>query len=190
MPGDAGNVLRIIGTRVIDPRGGQRALVSGVKGSVEVALSQPERFFATKDRGSTWREVTMPVPSTPSMPAPLTVDGRGGLYMTDPTGRMFRSTDWAATWKEMGKLPVADLSFGPMGSLRSGELFAWPPFSSGDLWRTVDGGATWKPIDASVGFELELAVGSGDVLLGWNKGRPVASTDAGRSWRERAYVIT
>jgi photosystem II stability/assembly factor-like uncharacterized protein len=158
--------------------------------SLAAAPSQPEALYAgtfewgvgrSRSAGERWQiglenglnAVTVRLLKFPRPDTAL-------LALGDQGARSFRSTDGGRTWQQFAR-----------GLSRDGlNDLAWEPghpetlyaFNGTGLWRSLDGGSSWKRISASTGGHLAILDGStfvADVGCGLFR-----SVDGGRTWRK------
>ena len=172
---------------VIDRASPNRALVSGLSGSLDTVNSLntwPRQTFTTEDWGATWNAVDLPVrPPVGFGPNVILADDASAIYVPAETLEvLWRSTDWCGSWKVgedvSTRASLAGLTL--LGGHRPGELFVWP-------LRTLDGGASWHelPFPATPAFMPVLAAGDGTVV-GLTGITITATSDAGATWRSSA----
>jgi photosystem II stability/assembly factor-like uncharacterized protein len=91
----------------------------------------------------------------PAIVGGLAIDPRtpSTVYAAILNGGIFKSTDAATTWKSTGPLPAAvgtavavDL-LNPAVLYASGAAVSIPPVFNGSLYKSLDAGATWSPIN-------------------------------------------
>lgn len=184
-------LLRGMKYRLLGPsRGGRVTAVTGVP-------SQPTTFymgvasgglFRTTDNGVTWTPLTDGKVNVPSMGAIAVADsdpniiylgtGSDGVRSNVSTGRgVYKSTDAGATWRFMGLY-----NSGQIGAIRihptnpnivwlsaTGDIFK--PNTERGIFKTTDGGATWKKtlyINEEVGAQdVEIQPGNTNVVYAW-----------------------
>ncbi|HET9984263.1 MAG TPA: hypothetical protein VFQ38_11775, partial [Longimicrobiales bacterium] len=137
---------------------------------------QPERgVFRTMDGGKTWEKVLFVDPNTgaadivmdPSNPRIL----YAGMWQLEmhtygresggPGSGLYRSTDAGSTWKKLGGHGLPTHTIGKIGLAMArsnpsrvyalietgdGAPYKGQPTDSGELWRSDDGGETWKVV--------------------------------------------
>ncbi len=177
--------------RLVGPsRGGRVTTVTGVP-------SQPKTFymgvasgglFKTTDGGATWTAITdgkVPLGSTgcvavsESDPQVIYLGtGSDDVRSNVSTGRgMYKSTDGGATWKFMGLYNA-----GQIGGVRihptnpnvvwvSAQGDAFKSNAERGIFKTTDGGATWKKVffisDQIGAMDVELQPGNPNVVYAW-----------------------
>jgi photosystem II stability/assembly factor-like uncharacterized protein len=112
-------------------------------GDPSVVLAATRRgYFRSRDGGSSWDQVSLPLNDlTPHALAFLPGDDREVLATT--SGGLIRSRDQGATWDWVtGGIPRCDLT----GLLvyPDGRTILASDFTRGGVFRSVDGGETWK----------------------------------------------
>ncbi len=184
-------LMRGMNFRLLGPsRGGRVTTVTGVP-------SQPTTFymgvasgglFRTTDNGVTWTPLTDGKVPVASMGAVAVADsdpnviylgtGSDGVRSNVSTGRgVYKSTDAGATWRFMGLYNA-----GQIGAIRihptnpnivwlsaTGDIFK--PNTERGIFKTTDGGATWKKtlyINEEVGAQdVEIQPGNTNVVYAW-----------------------
>jgi photosystem II stability/assembly factor-like uncharacterized protein len=177
--------------RLVGPsRGGRVTTVTGVP-------SQPKTFymgvasgglFRTTDGGVTWAPLTDGKVSAPSTGSVAVADsdpnviylgtGSDGVRSNVSTGRgMYKSTDGGQTWKFIGLYNA-----GQIGAVRihptdpnivwvSALGDAFKPNSERGVFKTTDGGQTWKKVlfvsDQVGAMDVELQPGNPNVVYAW-----------------------
>ena len=158
--------------------------------SVAQAASQPNdiyvlsetQFFASQDAGATWHStVQMPCAggTSPAVypDAPLTV------FLACRDRAVYRSDDGGSTWQAAGLpsgLGAVTLAVSPDHTLYAGEEQA----GADNLFRSIDGGATWTPIDSADGPVSGIAVdpANPNQLAAATWAGVILSNDGGDTW--------
>ena len=123
----------------------------------------------------------------------------GGLLLHEIRNDTWRSTDNGATWTEMNASPGWSARYGhssvvmPDASIvLMGGCYSDGPCRN-DTWRSMDNGATWTQVNASVGWSARgihssVAMPDGSiVLMGGFDGSPFIKNDV---WRSTDYGAT
>jgi photosystem II stability/assembly factor-like uncharacterized protein len=140
-----------------------------------------QRFFATDDAGTTWREITAPAASDPSLTATLVADRTSSLFM-EIGGMLFVSNDWGNAWTSVGPMPSPDASLrGELEPPAAGALFAGLPDAS-TLWRSTDGGGSWQSLAKPLSFQPWVAPDANSIV-GQVGSSVVATHDGGAHWQ-------
>jgi photosystem II stability/assembly factor-like uncharacterized protein len=219
------NMLSGLRWRLIGPfRGGRVLAVTGVRG-------QPNHFYfgsvgggvwETIDAGRTWQPIfdEMPIASigaiavAPSDPSILYV-GSGEADMRSDIGYgngMYKSTDGGKSWKHIGLQDTHQIGRVQVNPANPDVVFvaalghAYGPNEERGLFRTTDGGASWKKIlyqDADTGA-IDVVFGEDSSVLYaalWRTRRPpwnvyppsygpgsglYKSSDGGETWNRIA----
>jgi hypothetical protein len=149
-------------------------------------------------QGPTWEPLGAPGPI-----ARLFAPASGALLAAGD-GKLVRSDDGGATWREIALPPGADLSFAIRTSYKPprvgpGRLAADPSnhdvlyVSAGGLQKSVDGGVTWTPLEIGEGTVVAVAVSPADsdvvhavVATQAREWHRLRSHDGGATWEQMA----
>jgi len=146
--------------------------------------------YKSVDAGRTWQPVNNGLKSTtvralaidPTPPKGQSPEASLTLYAGTQQGDIYKSLDGAANWALMEAIgaPVTAIALSP---LRPGVVFA---ATAEGLYRTTDGGATWKPLAGGIWkFKLDgVAIDpkKPSVVYVVGPGGVYKSTDGGDNW--------
>lgn len=151
-------------------------------------LAGPQRLWRSSDAGRAWSAAApWPGPLQGAAPLLLVVDGREPQQLLASAGAgVWQSRDAGQTWQLAGDLPpLAEISSLVAAPDRSGLAYAG---SRTLVYRTVDGGMTWRGAALPAAADLVGALFV-DPLVGEtvyaadSAGQLFRSDDAGSSWR-------
>lgn len=132
--GDGGKTFALASRQV---GGSVFGLAATAAGEV-LAADKGNGLLASDDAGHTWRrligEPTLGVAINPNDPRTVLATGKG----------IFRSADAGRTWTRVLDIPQGA---GPVAWSPSGAKVAYVVGFDRTLYRTDDGGATWRPVD-------------------------------------------
>jgi hypothetical protein len=190
--GSGGNFL-FISPYILDPNDHHRLFLGG------------DVLFRSADSGVTWKSASTAVPGGAMISAVAAVAGRPGFVLAGTTtGMILRNTNATET---TGSTPWPSAQ--PRGGFVSSIVIdptnpdtayaTYAGFGGGaHLWRSLDGGATWSPLDGSGAYSIpdipvhSIALDGARLFLGTDLGILI-STDAGATWHpenEFPAVIT
>ena len=164
-------------------------------------------LFQTQDGGATWRDISGPMVGRSVHRLVQVRSHLDRLYagLRDPNdstkGGLFRSDDAGASWRQLGTSQLGDVQSLSVCAARPNVVIvaAGPPDGAGGsvweritLWRSEDGGDTWKQMDTRrVAFAAVSPVDPDTVYLcTWAKdiAHEVSglwvSRDGGKTWRD------
>jgi photosystem II stability/assembly factor-like uncharacterized protein len=150
----------------------------------------------TRDGGRSWDAITPSGVDAGAIRDVFFLDARRGwalaadpprawtTYVTKDGGRSWAAAPFPGDSRTYGEKAETHLDF--VDGVHGWAMVKIPTssnFSAGDLFRTVDGGTTWKKLSIPVGDEIDFADGG----LGWIAGGPAgdelyATRDAGDTW--------
>jgi photosystem II stability/assembly factor-like uncharacterized protein len=185
--------------------------VGGAQAPLDAALVTPDfgwvltadRLLISRDGGTTFSDVTVPVPASQARAAFFS-DARHG-YVAAPTGPTItaaRTSDGGRTW-QAGTLVDATApaaQYGPLrlsfGDQTHGVILAQTPTSGAvsapaRLFATADGGRSWSAGSAPVAGEITMEPGGKIWLAGGVVGDELhSSSDQGRHWNNAKVQLT
>jgi photosystem II stability/assembly factor-like uncharacterized protein len=177
------------------------------------SIAYGDGVYKSTDAGATWKHLGLEntkqigrIIVDPKNPNIVFVAALGNVYAANPDRGVYRSNDGGATWQKVlfknDDLGAIDLAFDPVDSkivyatlwnVRRPPWFIYTPANGpgAGIFKSVDGGATWKEI--SVGIPLEGRGHIGIAVAPANRNRLYAvvdakeggvfiSNDAGASW--------
>ncbi|MBK7259657.1 MAG: hypothetical protein IPI01_18020 [Ignavibacteriae bacterium] len=161
------------------------SLVSGLplpdsSGQMVFAGTYGNGVFASTDNGQSWfsRGQTISSFQTTAMTA-----AHSGIYVAGSGGKVFRSSDWGASWQELGTgLPYTELLC--VGTVEDGiEEWVYCGTVDAGVWRCPASGGTWAPMNSGLGNlrinDIEL---NGEGLYAGTYEGVYRSYDRGVSW--------
>jgi photosystem II stability/assembly factor-like uncharacterized protein len=194
--GGTGNDARLIAlARLVAPSFGY-AVVSHDYGG---------RVYLTRD-GRSWRDATPPGLEGVVEDTVFLDERRGWVVSSDCVGSagvaVHRTGDGGRTWSSSRRVTFIGCHAGARAKLEvlDGRR-AWladgdPAAPYAELWRTLDGGATWSRVSGRQRFPYLGLVRFLDGRHGWlgrnefvHRQRPYETRDAGRTWRPRSLAL-
>jgi photosystem II stability/assembly factor-like uncharacterized protein len=160
-------------------------------GRVYVAINAS--VLSSRDHGRTWHSVPLPSDDEDVTVTALVVGPNGNVYAS--AGALFRSADRGRTWVSLGAaVPAQSFSTFLAFDFTSAALYSVSAqLDGGGVYRSRDGGVTFKPIGlqgVSLSF-VAVAPGPTNVLyaggspqFAGGQGGLFRSTDGGAHWRE------
>ena len=179
------------------------------------AFVADSRLFRSTDRGDTWQDRSAALPGGPTREMAFVTDNEGWLatFGSAATQCQYQSvgiahtTDGGAKWDQLvvpGVAPAPDASGlgGPkckerlaFADAQRGFLSAYDPNSAPVIYRTTDGGNTWKTVFTDTGGGAPLTdLGFTDpthgvaVLGATPDPKLLVSSDAGATWRAQVFT--
>jgi photosystem II stability/assembly factor-like uncharacterized protein len=140
------------------------------------------------DGGRTWSRID---PPQRTYSYQLSVSGTepGTLYAVSSSGQTFKSSNKGQSWVQLAAPGLAKMLISD--PMQPGVLYA---AASGGLFKSSDGGASWRPAHAGLGnmyiFEIAVAPLNSSVLYVAGTGGISRSTDGGESWRRLGPQLT
>ena len=177
------------------------------------SIAYGDGIYKSTDAGTTWKHLGLEntkqigrIIVDPKNPNIIFVAALGNVYAPNPDRGVYRSHDGGATWQKVlfknDDLGAIDLAFDPVDSktvyatlwnVRRPPWFIYAPANGpgAGIFKSVDGGTTWKEI--SVGIPLEGRGHIGIAVAPTNRNRLYTvvdakeggvfiSNDAGASW--------
>ncbi len=166
------------------------------------------RLYWSNDQGTTWREITPPMPAKAVIQDVTFLDAASGrvLWSTGETGgpisfQMASTNDQGAHWSV---IDVQTLAASDPDAVFDGAVMDWLDgshgwisikrssgvnFSSGTILRTGDGGVTWERLTPPLGEPVDFI----DAQTGWMAGGPAGNQlfktqDGGMTWQEQTIT--
>ena len=176
-------------------------------------ISYGDGMYKSLDAGKTWTHIGLEdtrhiarIMVNPTNPDVLFVAAMGHAYGPNETRGVFRSTDGGKTWQKVlykdNKTGAIDLTFDPsnphilFAALYEAQRYPWTAVSGGSgsgLYKSIDGGETWKHLEghglpSGVLGRIGVSVSGGDgnrvyAIIEAEKGGVYRSDDAGESWQ-------
>ncbi|MEV5507697.1 RICIN domain-containing protein [Streptomyces orinoci] len=157
-------------------------------------------ILRSTDQGRTFRRTDLPFKlggneDGRSMGERLVVDpsDHSRLYLGTRKNGLWRSTDYGATWSQVGSFPVKDgassgvgLSFVTFGRPGSKTVYAGVADKTASLYRSTDGGSTWQAVPGRPTGQLPqhgVVSGDGSLYLTYTNTPGPNGVTAGSVWK-------
>ena len=169
--------------------------------------------YKSSDAGKTWKHLGLEntkqigrIIVDPKNPNTVFVAALGNVYAPNPDRGVYRSRDGGATWEKVlfknEEVGAIDLAFDPVDpkivyatlwNVRRPPWFIYAPANGpgGGIYKSVDGGSTWKEISEGIPLEGRGHIGISVTPTNRNRiyaavdakdGGIFASNDAGATW--------
>ncbi len=169
--------------------------------------------YKSTDAGKTWKHLGLEdtkqigrIIVDPKNPNTVFVAALGNVYAPNPDRGVYRSRDGGATWQKVlfknEDVGAIDLAFDPLDpkivyaslwNVRRPPWFIYTPANGpgGGIFKSVDGGSTWKEISAGIPLEGRGHIGISVAPANRNRlyavvdakdGGVFSSNDAGATW--------
>lgn len=203
-----------IGAIAVAPSAPNTVYVGTGEADMRSQISYGDGMYKSIDAGKTWKHVGLEntrqigrVIIDPKDPNIVFVAALGHVYGANPDRGVYRTKDGGSTWQKVlfknDNVGAIDLSFDPVNS-KIVYATLWntrrPPWSiyapsygpGGGIYKSVDGGSTWKPTDAGIPTESQghigIAVAPSNAkriyaVVDAKAGGLYRSDDAGASWK-------
>ncbi|MFI9366171.1 RICIN domain-containing protein [Kitasatospora sp. NPDC053057] len=157
-------------------------------------------ILRSTDQGKTFQRTDLPFKlggneDGRSMGERLVVDpsDHSRLYLGTRKNGLWRSTDYGATWSQVGGFPVKDgassgvgLSFVTFGPSGSKTIYVGVADKTTSLYRSTDGGNTWQAVPGQPTGQLPhhgVLSGDGSLYLTYSNGPGPQPVTAGSVWK-------
>jgi photosystem II stability/assembly factor-like uncharacterized protein len=177
------------------------------------SIAYGDGVYKSTDAGKTWKHLGLEntkqigrIIVDPKNPNTVFVAALGNAYAPNPDRGVYRSQDGGATWQKVlfknEDVGAIDLAFDPLDSkivyatlwnVRRPPWFIYAPANGpgAGIFKSTDGGATWKEISAGIPVEgrghIGIAVASSNrnrvyAVVDAKEGGVFSSNDAGVTW--------
>ncbi len=166
--------------------------------TIGVSAFSPRAVLKSTDGGGHWNKTDLGIfMYSESGPGVLTIDPKNPEYIYVGTsgimgGRFYKSTDGGNSWSTRGdtttnfRFGVTAIAINPDSS----NIIYAGTNQSGDIYKSIDFGDTWKHLELSGGYVMTIVFGkpTSTVYVGTSNGfyyklGIFQSTDAGNSWQ-------
>ncbi|MDQ6894467.1 MAG: hypothetical protein M3167_17555 [Acidobacteriota bacterium] len=144
--------------------------------------------FKSTDRGSTWGAMNNGLPQT-EIRSLAVAPAPSGTIFAATSGGVYRSADAARTWNPAPGF-AASVRTVAVDPLTPSIVYAGTEgvFTTSGVFKSMDGGASWAPMNTGLGNATVLSVAAsptvaGMVFLGTQGGGVFVTTNAGATWR-------
>jgi photosystem II stability/assembly factor-like uncharacterized protein len=202
-----------IGAVAVAPSQGNTVYVGTGEADMRSQVSFGDGMYKSTDAGKTWQHIGLEktrqigrVAVDPKNPNIVFVAALGNMYGPGPDRGLYRSRDGGKTWDKVlykdDNTGAIDVTFDPANS-QTVYAALWntrrPPWSiyppsygpGGGIFKSTDGGTTWKEIDNGIPLEgrgrIGIAVAPSNAkrlyaIVDATKGGLFRSDDAGMTW--------
>jgi photosystem II stability/assembly factor-like uncharacterized protein len=209
---DATNVASI-GAIGVAPSDGNVIYVGTGEADMRDSIAYGNGIYKSTDAGKTWKHLGLEntkqigrIILDPKNPNTLFVAALGNVYAPNPDRGVYRSRDGGVTWQKVlfknDDLGAIDLAFDPVDSkivyatlwnVRRPPWFIYAPANGpgAGIFKSVDGGTTWKEISEGIPLEGRGHIGIAVAPTNRNRlysvvdakdGGVFISNDAGATW--------
>jgi photosystem II stability/assembly factor-like uncharacterized protein len=209
---DSNNVASI-GAIAVAPSSPNTVYVGTGEPDMRDSIGFGDGVYKTTDAGKTWKHIGLEntkqigrIIVDPKDPNRLFVAAMGNAYGPNPDRGVYRSRDGGASWQKVlfknDDVGAIDLSFDPTDSqtvyatlwnVRRPPWFIYAPANGpgGGIFKSTDGGTTWKEISAGIPLEgrghIGIAVAPTNrnrvyAIVDAKEGGFYVSNDAGATW--------
>jgi photosystem II stability/assembly factor-like uncharacterized protein len=209
---DSNNVASI-GAIAVAPSNPNVVYVGTGEADMRDSIAFGDGVYKSTDAGKTWKHTGLEntkqigrIIVDPKNPNTVFVAALGTAYGSNPDRGVYRSYDGGATWQKVlfktEDVGAIDLAFDPMDSqmiyatlwnVRRPPWFIYAPANGpgAGIFKSVDGGSTWKEISEGIPLEGRGHIGIGVSPANRNRvyavvdakeGGVFASSDAGATW--------
>ena len=170
-----------IGAIGVAPSNGRIIYVGTGEADMRDSIQYGDGMYKSVDAGKTWTHIGLEntrqigrVIVDPKNPNIVFVAALGHVYGSHPDRGVYRSRDGGATWQKVlfknDDVGAIDLAFDPTNSqivyatlwnVRRPPWFIYTPANGpgGGIYKSTDGGTTWKEIDAGIPVENRGRIG-------------------------------
>jgi len=209
---DASNVASI-GAIGVAPSNPDVVYVGSGEADMRDSIAFGNGVYKSTDAGKTWKHLGLEntrqigrIIVDPKNPNTVFVAALGNAYASNPDRGVYRSRDGGATWEKVlfksDDVGAIDLAFDPVDpntvyatlwNVRRPPWFIYAPANGpgGGIYKSVDGGSTWKEISAGIPLEGRGHIGISVAPSNRNRiyavvdakdGGVFSSNDAGATW--------
>ncbi|HZN01842.1 MAG TPA: hypothetical protein VFB70_20710, partial [Pyrinomonadaceae bacterium] len=209
---DANNVASI-GAIAVSTANPNTVYVGTGEPDMRDSIAYGDGVYKSTDAGKTWKHLGLEntkqigrIIIDPKNPNTVFVAALGNAYAPNPDRGVYRSQDGGATWQKVlfknEDVGAIDLAFDPVDSkvvyatlwnVRRPPWFIYAPANGpgAGIFKSTDGGSTWKEISAGIPVEgrghIGIAVASSNrnrlyAVVDAKEGGVFISNDAGASW--------
>jgi len=209
---DATNVASI-GAIGVAPSNPDVIYVGTGEADMRDSIAYGNGVYKSTDAGKTWKHLGLETTKQigriivdPKNPNTVFVAALGNVYAPNPDRGVYRSRDGGATWQKVlfknDDVGAIDLAFDPVDSkivyatlwnVRRPPWFIYAPANGpgGGIYKSVDGGSTWKEISEGIPLEGRGHIGISVSPANRNRiyavvdakdGGVFSSNDAGATW--------
>jgi photosystem II stability/assembly factor-like uncharacterized protein len=209
---DANNVASI-GAIAVSMSNPNTVYVGTGEPDMRDSIAYGDGIYKSMDAGKTWKHLGLEntkqigrIIVDPKNPNTVFVAAMGNAYAPNPDRGVYRSQDGGATWQKVlfktEDVGAIDLAFDPVDSkivyatlwnVRRPPWFIYAPANGpgGGIFKSIDGGSTWKEISAGIPVEgrghIGIAVAASNrnrlyAVVDAKEGGVFVSNDAGATW--------